>query len=75
MQICALLHSPQFNGKEGAVEGFDAATGRDIVHVIGRSRPLCVKASNLVRSDDPLETDGTYLIQSCPHAPQDLCAN
>jgi hypothetical protein len=48
VQICDLIHSPQFNGVEGAVEGFDAVTGRYIVRVLGRSRPLRVRASNLV---------------------------
>eukprot|EP01047_Picozoa_sp_COSAG01_P050194 COSAG01_NODE_5048_length_4525_cov_43.153547_2_plen_163_part_00 len=53
VQICDLIHSPQFNGVEGAVEGFDAVTGRYNVRVLGRSRPLRVRASNLVLQGIP----------------------
>jgi hypothetical protein len=61
VQLCALLHSHEYNGKEGVIDGFDGTAGRYVVRVfrlVGRGQRLRVKASNLVHVDGPTEISG-----------------
>jgi hypothetical protein len=51
VRVCALLHSHEYNGKEGVIDGFDDTAGRYIVRVVGLTRRLRVKASNLVQGE------------------------
>ena len=58
VRVCALLHSHEYNGKEGVIDGFDDTAGRYIVRVVGLTRRLRVKASNLVQGE--LASDGHF---------------